>query len=684
MQRVKALVNLKSSGQADDSLADLRAQIFYILAIGGLALGAASLVFSSGIAWSVGMPLVSAIFVLAYLALLFFAVSPRLAMHTRIVGGLTCVYLIGVAVLISELPYNIGPIWLFAFAVLTGILLGIRASLLAIALNAFALGVVGWWTGYRIAPVPAGLPPQVFWFAANFTAIVITLVITFSLSLLLRRLEIALQHQHLLADRLRAEIAERTDAEAAVTATKDALADRNRQLALLLETGNKLRWNQDVASLLEQIAGNHEELGYRSVIVNLIDPESGSVRVVVTKGLNEEGRALLDGAVYTWDEFDRPMQERFRIGECYFIPEGQYAWDTDFDGPSYVPPAAADTVAWPEEDRWHLEDILLLPLRRLTGEIIGILSFDQPLNGRRPSAETLLTLEIFANQAAAAFENAELYERLRSQVEMHTRAEDALRKLNKELDEASRLKDEFLANMSHELRTPLSAILGIAEAWREGVYGEIGERQQRSLKLVEASGRQLLALINDILDLAKADAGKMVLSKEPMLLIDLCQSSVHLIQPMATAKHLQIQLQVDQPHATLWADPKRGRQILTNLLSNAVKFTPETGQVGLNVTTDPEKQCVRFLVWDTGIGIDESQLERLFAPFVQLDSRLSRNYEGTGLGLALVSRLVRLHGGDVEIKSRLGEGTQVTVTFPWTRGVDASPSNQGLPAGRSV
>ncbi len=684
MQRVKALLNLEDSDRTVDSLAGLRAQVFYVLAIGGLALGAASLVFSSAIAWSVGMPLISAIFVLAYLVLLYFAVSPRLGMHTRIVGGLACVYLIGVAVLISELPYNNGALWLFAFAVLTGILLGIRAGFLAIALNVLALTAIGWVTGFRIAPMPANLPPQLFWFAANLTSIVMTLLITLSLAMLLRRLEVALQRQQLLTERLRAEIAERKDVEAAVIAAKDALADRNRQLALLLETGNRLRWNQDVAALLEQIAGNHEQLGYRSVIVNLIDPESGSVRVVVTKGLDEEGRAVLDGAVYTWDEFDRPMQERFRIGECYFIPEGHYAWDTDFDGPSYVPPAVADMAAWPEEERWHLDDILLLPLRRLTGEIIGILSFDQPLDGRRPTAETLLTLEIFANQAAAAFENAELYERLRGQVEIHTRAEEALRKLNKELDEASRLKDEFLANMSHELRTPLSAILGIAEAWREGVYGEIGERQQRSLKLVEASGRQLLALINDILDLAKVGAGKMILHREPMLLIDLCQSSVHLIQPMATAKNLHIHVQVDQPHATLWADPKRSRQILTNLLSNAVKFTPETGQVGLNVTTDPENQCVRFLVWDTGIGIDESQLERLFAPFVQLDSRLSRNYEGTGLGLALVSRLVRLHGGDVEIKSRVGEGTQVTVTFPWTRAADASPSNQGLPADRSV
>ncbi len=681
MQRIRANLNLNSSLQADPSLKDLRAQIFYILAVSGLVLGAASLVLSSVIAWSVGMPIVSATFVLAYLALLFFTLSPRLAIHTRIVGGLVCVYLIGVAVLLSQLPFNIGPIWLFAFAVLTGILLGVRASFVAIALNALTLGAIGWWLGYRSAPIPENFAPHVFWFAANITSIIITLVITLSLALLLRRLELALQRQHQLADRLRSEIDERTDAEEAVIAAKNAAAERNRQLALLLKTGNKLRWNQDVEALLEQIADNHEQLGYSSVIVNLIEPDSGMVRVVVSKGLNEAGHATLDGAVYTWAEFDRPMQERFRIGECYFIPEGHYAWDSDFDGPSYVPPATADASSWPEEERWHVEDMLLVPLRRLTGEVIGVLSFDQPLNGRRPDAEALLTLEIFANQAAAAFENAELYARLREQLEVHSRAEEALRKLNKELDEASRLKDEFLANMSHELRTPLSAILGIAEAWREGVYGEVNERQQRSLNLVDASGRQLLALINDILDLAKADAGRIILAKEPMLLIDLCQSSVHPVQAMAAEKNLHIQLHVDQPHATLWADPKRSRQILTNLLSNAVKFTPETGQVGLNVTTDTEHQCIHFLVWDTGIGIDEARMKRLFAPFVQLDSRLSRNYEGTGLGLALVSRLVRLHGGSIEIRSRLGEGTQVLVTFPWTRGTADAPAGQDLSAG---
>ncbi len=669
------MFNRENSERADGSLDELRAQIFFILAIGGLLLGAASLIFSTLIAWRVGLPLISALFVTTYLALLFFTFAPRLAMRTRIVGGLAAVYLMGVSVLVSDLPFNIGPIWLFAFAVLTGILLGLRASFAAIVLNALTLAIVGWWTGYSAAPIPTGLPPQAYWLAANATTVIITLVVTLSLALLLRRLEAGQRSQHLLTEQLRLEIADRTNAEASVTAANEALADRYRQLTLLLETGNKLRWDQDIELLLEEIAENHASLGYGTVIFNLIEPQTGTVRVAVTKGLDEAGYALLNDVVYTWEEFRRPMEERFRVGKCYFIPAGHYDWNAELDGPTYAPPEPPNADVWPVEERWRADDMLLVPLERLTGEVIGVLSFDLPLDGRRPQPETLLALEIFANQAAAAFENAELYARLRDQVEVHTRAEEALRKLNRELDEASHLKDEFLANMSHELRTPLSAILGITEALREGVYGQLTERQQRSLQFIENSGRQLLALINDILDVAKADAGKIVLVKEPMLLIDLCQSSVHLIQPMATAKNLTIELQIDAPHATLWADPKRSRQILTNLLSNAVKFTPETGCVGLNVTTEPAQNCIRFEVWDTGIGIDEARMDRLFAPFVQLDSRLSRNYEGTGLGLALVSRLVQLHGGTIELTSRLGEGTRVIVTFPWAH--DATPTSGG-------
>ncbi len=669
------MFNQENSGRADGSLDELRAQIFFILAIGGLLLGAASLISSTLIAWRVGLPLISAFFVTTYLALLFFALAPRLAMRTRMVGGLASVYLIGVAVLVSDLPFNIGPVWLFAFAVLTGILLGLRASLAAIILNALTLAAVGWWTGYNAEPTPTSLPPQAYWLAANVTTLVITLVVTLPLALLLRRLEVGQRRQHLLTEQLRLEITERTNAESSVTAANAALVDRYRQLTLLLETGNKLRWDQDIGSLLEEIAENHASLGYGTVIFNLIEPHTGTVRVAVTKGLDEAGCAVLNNAVYTWDEFKRPMEDRFRVGKCYFIPAGHYDWNADLDGPTYALPERPQPDVWPKEDRWRADDMLLVPLERLTGEVIGVLSFDLPLDGRRPRPETLLALEIFANQATAAFENAELYARLRDQVEVHTRAEEALRKLNKELDEASRLKDEFLSNMSHELRTPLSAILGITEAMREGVYGVPTERQQRSLNFIESSGRQLLALINDILDVAKADAGKIVLIKEPILLIDLCQSSVHLIQSMAAAKNLTIELQIDAPHATLWADPKRSSQILTNLLSNAVKFTPAMGRVGLDVSTEPEQSRIRFVVWDTGIGIDEARIDRLFAPFVQLDSRLSRNYEGTGLGLALVSRLVQLHGGTIELNSRLGEGTRVTVTFPWAR--DATPTTSG-------
>ncbi len=240
-----------------------------------------------------------------------------------------------------------------------------------------------------------------------------------------------------------------------------------------------------------------------------------------------------------------------------------------------------------------------------------------------------------------------------------------LSRANAELSRAVRAKDEFLANMSHELRTPLSAILALSESLLEGLRGSLTEPQQAAIRSIETSGRHLLALINDVLDVAKIEAGRMELSKEIVAVSDLCESSLSLIKEQAQKKRIALSMQIDQPHVRFLADPRRVKQILVNLLSNAVKFTPEGGAVTLQVTTDEAHGAISFTVRDTGIGIAPDQLRRLFQPFVQLDSRLSRQYEGTGLGLALVRRLTELHGGGVSVASEPGKGSAFTVTFPY-------------------
>jgi PAS domain S-box-containing protein len=248
---------------------------------------------------------------------------------------------------------------------------------------------------------------------------------------------------------------------------------------------------------------------------------------------------------------------------------------------------------------------------------------------------------------------------------------------NVELARASRLKDEFFANMSHELRTPLNAILGMSEVLRMNVYGELNPEQLQALDHIEEGGRHLLTLVNDILDLSKIEAGKIELEIRPVVISNVYQASLRFIQQIALSKKIEITSTFDNAVDTLQADERRLKQILVNLLNNAVKFTPEGGQVGLEVESDELQSVVRFTVWDTGIGISPKDMERLFRPFVQIDTRLARQHEGTGLGLALVARLVEMHGGGVSVESTVGQGSRFTVTLPWQPGGAVEQKGQG-------
>ena len=252
-------------------------------------------------------------------------------------------------------------------------------------------------------------------------------------------------------------------------------------------------------------------------------------------------------------------------------------------------------------------------------------------------------------------------EQLEQRVQERTRA---LSRANSELERANRLKDDFLANMSHELRTPLNAILGKVELMQQGIHGPLTEKQARSLNVVHDSGLHLLSLINDILDLSKIEAGKLLLEANLCSVSSLCRASLAFVKESAQKKQIELTLNVDN-RLTVSCDERRLKQILVNLLSNAVKFTPDRGKVGLNVETDARHGIVHFRVSDSGIGIAEDQLEHLFQPFVQLDSSFTRQHSGTGLGLSLVRRLAELHGGSVSIESEVGKGSCFTVSLPW-------------------
>ena len=266
------------------------------------------------------------------------------------------------------------------------------------------------------------------------------------------------------------------------------------------------------------------------------------------------------------------------------------------------------------------------------------------------------------------------------------KAEETMYRANADLARAARTKDEFLANMSHELRTPLNAVLGLSEALQEQISGPLNERQLHLLSNIEASGRHLLMLINDILDLSKVEAGRLDLQIETVTVVDVCQSSLMFVKEQALKKMLQLGFQLDDQGAEMEADPRRLKQMLVNLLSNAVKFTPANGHVRLDVTTDAEAGVIRFAVQDNGIGIAPENLAQLFQPFKQLDSSLNRQHEGTGLGLALVRRLVELHGGSVTVESALGQGSCFTLSMPYrlAQALEETPPDTALANGETT
>ncbi len=274
----------------------------------------------------------------------------------------------------------------------------------------------------------------------------------------------------------------------------------------------------------------------------------------------------------------------------------------------------------------------------------------------------------------------------RRQAELELRnSRDELRVANISLEKAAQLKDEFLASMSHELRTPLTGVLGLSEALQLETYGPLNENQKHALKDIESSGRHLLELINDILDLSKIEADKLDLQIEPCSVAEICQASLQLVKGMAQRKHQKVGFSSNLASAVIQADPRRVKQILVNLLSNAVKFTPEGGALGLEVKGHEEGRILQFTVWDEGIGIKEGDLKRLFTPFVQLDSSLSRQQSGTGLGLSLVSKLSELHGGSVSVESEVNKGSRFTVSLPWYQGDEQEKEGKSvLPAAQVV
>jgi signal transduction histidine kinase len=297
-------------------------------------------------------------------------------------------------------------------------------------------------------------------------------------------------------------------------------------------------------------------------------------------------------------------------------------------------------------ERFGFRATLAVPLLREDRIIGGLVVRRKSIGEFRP--EVIELLKTFATQSVLAIQNARLFREIEDK--------------SRQIEAANRHKSEFLANMSHELRTPLNAIIGFSEVLQEKLFGELNEKQAEYTDDILSSGRHLLSLINEILDLSKVEAGRMELELATFDLPLAIDNARTFVRERATRHGITLDVKVDDSLGDFVGDERKIKQILLNLLSNAVKFTPEGGRIGINARQ--VDSSVEISVSDTGIGIAPQDQPKIFEEFRQVGSDYAHKVEGTGLGLTLAKKFVELHGGKIWVESEVGKGSTFTFTLP--------------------
>jgi signal transduction histidine kinase len=407
---------------------------------------------------------------------------------------------------------------------------------------------------------------------------------------------------------------------------------------------------------LSQSVGELRALGEVSQAINSTLDVETVLTTIVVKAVQLSGTEA--GAIYTFDE----SRQEFRLRATHGMDEVMIAAIQDRGirvGEAVIGKAAAERspiqIADTLKDASLVLDItrqagfralLAVPLLR-SDQIIGALIVRRKEPGKFPE-HTVKLLQTFADQSVLTIQNARLFREIEDK--------------SRQLEEASQHKSQFLANMSHELRTPLNAILGYTELMADGAYGEPSEKMLGILKRLEANGRHLLGLINDVLDLSKIEAGQLVLELSDYSVQDIAQTVRSTLEPLAADKKLAFRLEMDTELPPGRGDGRRLTQVLINLVGNAIKFT-DTGEVVIKAEANNGSFYVS--VRDTGPGISATDQAKLFQEFQQADNAITRKKGGTGLGLAISKRIIEMHGGKIWVESQPGQGSIFSFTLPF-------------------
>ena len=539
-----------------------------------------------------------------YLFAFLTAFSKKVNLQIRFYEILFLFFLVGIALTVTTGTAGSGPIWLFSFAILAGIFFSVKGAIIATVINTLSLIIISIIAENQPDAIPAISQMD---FGAYATIIINFLLLNAMVSILISVLTNGL------SETLAREIESSNSLAKEITKhkhTESQLKISEERLAFALKAVNDGLWDWDLST---------NEVYYSPRWETMLGYEPGET----------------ERNVNAWQ--DLIHQEDAHETICIL--------QRHLNG---------ETSNYETEHR----------LKTKTGEWLWVLDRGTIVS-RDPSGKPIRMTGTHTDISERKLIEAELKTERTNLARKVAEQTAEVRAVNKELLQASKMKDNFLAAMSHELRTPLNAILGFSEALMEGIYGPLNQGQYNSISRIQDGGNHLLYLINDILDISKLQAEETKLNYESLSIQKFVDECFSFIDRTAAAKQIATIRNIDPLVNSFMADERRFKQILINLLNNAVKFTPQGGSIGLDIKGRPNENLLTFTVWDTGIGIHEDDMPRLFKPFTQLDNSLSRNYDGTGLGLALVRNLTELHQGQIKVESEPDKGSRFTITLPW-------------------
>jgi len=444
---------------------------------------------------------------------------------------------------------------------------------------------------------------------------------------------------------------------------------RAAKLHQILENIFEINSELELDTLLSRLAETlRQTLRFNVVLIRIREPGAATLTARAFAGIEEDARVELSKQEVEVTDFQSWLKDDFRISRSYFISHTH-----EFN--KSLPPGFTPKLGERKDFEWHEDDVLLVPLYDRKGDLLAYFSVDDPEDRLVPSKETIELIEIFGNHAVVAIENARLY----TQLEKHSRE---LEIAGQRMQEMNALRSNFVSTVSHELRTPLTAIRAYVDTVLGSSESEMNHGQvQRFMGIISEETERLTRLIESLLDLNRFYSGTMRMARQSVDLAEVMEETARLLQPVAQAGRIALKVDIQTADTRADGDRDQLRQLALHLGSNAVKFTPPGGAV--TITIGGDDRDITLEVQDSGIGIPEPMLEKIFERFFQVDSSLVRRFGGTGLGLAICKSIVEWHGGRIFAVSQPGKGSTFTVVLPRRTGpriaVRPSPRTHAAP-----